>query len=248
MLGLDLSSPYFQFSTLSSPFSILNSPFSPYLCLMPEIQLTDECCLTLLPQKAAFWKERSTLIVSDLHLGKAGHFRKHGIAVPGQANAENLWHLSGLLMEHKPDRLLLLGDLFHSDYNHEWESFTDMLGNFPDLSTELVLGNHDVLPRSAFESEGIVCHDALSEGGIYFTHEPCEPVEYAKGYNLCGHIHPAIILRGKGRQSLRLPVFWFGSKGGVLPAFGYFTGMHVVRPAKTDKVFAVTSEDVMVVS
>lgn len=221
------------------------SPFSPYLYCMPEIQLTDECSLTLLPQKAAFWQERSTLIVSDLHLGKAGHFRKHGIAVPGQANTENLWHLSGLLMEHKPERLLLLGDLFHSDYNHEWESFTDMLRNFPQLNTELVLGNHDVLPRSTFESQGIVCHDALTEGGVYFTHEPCEPEEHKEGYNLCGHIHPAIILRGKGRQSLRLPVFWFGEKGGVMPAFGYFTGMHVVKPTKKDRVFAVTEEEVV---
>ena len=29
-----------------------------------------------------FWEEEKALIVSDLHFGKTGHFRKSGIAVP----------------------------------------------------------------------------------------------------------------------------------------------------------------------
>ena len=32
--------------------------------------------------RAAFWEEEETLFLSDLHVGKAAHFRKHGIAVP----------------------------------------------------------------------------------------------------------------------------------------------------------------------
>ena len=33
-------------------------------------------------QRCIFWEEEQSLIVSDLHLGKTGHFRKMGIAVP----------------------------------------------------------------------------------------------------------------------------------------------------------------------
>ena len=37
---------------------------------------------------------------------------------------------------------------------------------------------------------------------------------------------------------LRLPCFWFGAHVGVLPAFGTFTGMHPIKPAKGERIFA----------
>jgi metallophosphoesterase superfamily enzyme len=83
--------------------------------------------LELLPQKAIYWKSARTLIVSDLHLGKSGHFRKSGIPAPAGINQKNLNRLDKLLQSFKPNRLLILGDLFHSDANREWlefESFT----------------------------------------------------------------------------------------------------------------------------
>ena len=38
--------------------------------------------LDLLPQKAIYYPQHKTLLAADLHLGKAGHFRNAGIAVP----------------------------------------------------------------------------------------------------------------------------------------------------------------------
>jgi metallophosphoesterase superfamily enzyme len=101
----------------------------------------------LLPEHAIIWRNTNTLIVSDLHLGKGGHFRKNGVAMPIEVNLENLWKLSGLLLDHKPERLLLLGDLFHSSFNKEWDQFADVLANFPEIETVLVRGNHDILPE-----------------------------------------------------------------------------------------------------
>jgi hypothetical protein len=43
---------------------------------------------------------------------------------------------------------------------------------------------------------------------------------------------------------LRLPCFHFGAHCGVLPAFGDFTGMHVVRPEAGDRVFVVAEHGV----
>ena len=40
--------------------------------------------LLLLPEKAIYWKQQKALIAADVHLGKVGHFRKAGIAVPQQ--------------------------------------------------------------------------------------------------------------------------------------------------------------------
>ena len=58
-------------------------------------------------------------------------------------------------------------------------------------------------------------------------------------FNLYGHIHPGILLRGKAKQSLRLPCFWFSKNYGALPAFGRFTGSVSIRPNKEDQVFVI---------
>ena len=46
--------------------------------------------LILHPAKAIFWKEKSRLLLADVHLGKAGHFRKVGIPVPQRGGSANI--------------------------------------------------------------------------------------------------------------------------------------------------------------
>jgi metallophosphoesterase superfamily enzyme len=67
-------------------------------------------------------------------------------------------------------------------------------------------------------------------------------------YNLAGHIHPGVNLVGRGRQSLTLPCFYFGSRQGFLPAFGMFTGLARIAPKKDDKVFVVADNKIMLVA
>ena len=43
--------------------------------------------------KTIFWEEEKILILSDLHLGKSGHFRKAGIAIPQNILQEDLFRL-----------------------------------------------------------------------------------------------------------------------------------------------------------
>jgi metallophosphoesterase superfamily enzyme len=38
--------------------------------------------LWLSPERCLFWEEDKSLIISDIHLGKSGHFRKAGIGIP----------------------------------------------------------------------------------------------------------------------------------------------------------------------
>lgn len=193
----------------------------------------------LLPEKAVYWEEQKMLIVADVHLGKAGYFRKASIPVPAAVHWHDLQVLSSLLTMHQPGRVLLLGDLFHSTLNNEWWDFENLLEHFSEVQFLLVKGNHDMLPDAAYRWANI---EVYTEGfflyPFIFLHIPPEKGTHQDGYYLSGHIHPAVRI-GKGWQSEKLPCFHFRPEGGILPAFGRFTGFVSVKKQKNDRVFAV---------
>lgn len=192
-----------------------------------------------------YWQEAHALILADLHLGKATHFRKAGIAAPKAVEDTNFDHLISLLLAFSPKRVLLLGDLFHSDYNTVWEEWEELLEQFAHIQFELVPGNHDVLPPALYQQSALHIRPLkYQEGPFSFTHEPLEQPrnEY---YNLCGHIHPGVRLEGFGRQSLRLPCFYFGPRQGILPAFGSFTGLATLAVKREDQVFGIADSEVI---
>jgi uncharacterized protein len=201
--------------------------------------------ITLLPEKALYLKKYSTLVVADLHFGKVNHFRKAGIAVPARANDKNSSNLIEAIQACKPERVVFLGDLFHSHYNEEWETVGQVVKHFATCAFELVLGNHDILNLHQYERHSIkVIENKLLLGQWLLTHEPVPNVEESF-YNLAGHIHPGIRLKGSGRQSLMLPCFYFGKNQGILPAFGSFTGLAPIVPKKGENVFVIAEEKVM---
>lgn len=57
------------------------------------------------------------------------------------------------------------------------------------------------------------------------------------------------MLGGRAQDRLRLPCFWFTDAArqavGVLPAFGSFTGMHLIDRRPEDRVFAVMPQRVI---
>lgn len=199
--------------------------------------------MTLLPEKAIFWSKERVLILADLHLGKVTHFRKAGIGLPKAVENDNLDRLSQLILDHEPLKVILLGDLFHSTRNKEWDKFLDFMGRFAGTEFILVMGNHDILAEADYQAENLQCvQENLKYGPFLMTHHPTETKEL---YNLCGHVHPAIRLAGKGLQSMRLACFYFKDKQGILPAFGAFTGMHALQPSKQDAVFAISNHQVI---
>lgn len=199
----------------------------------------------LFPHKAIFWDRYKILLIADLHFGKAAHFRKEGIAVPPSVSEKNWAKLTYLLVETAPERVLFLGDLFHSKHNEDCERFGRFLKKFPDISYELVLGNHDILDTSVYEGFDMVIHDPVLEiSPFIFSHEPFEE-PHDELYNLAGHIHPAVKFRGTARQGLKLPCFYFSKMQGILPSFGSFTGNHSIKPKKEDDIFVVVEDKVM---
>lgn len=203
--------------------------------------------LLLHPFRAAYWEAQETLLLADLHLGKAEHFRREGLPVPSDVSLSNWDRLASLLFDFRPRRVLLLGDLFHSDYNRAWEAFCQLTAQFSTVRFELISGNHDILPQSRYREAGLEVHEAeLALPPFIFTHYPRDE-ETAAFYNLAGHVHPCVYLRGNGRQRARLACFHFGGAQGVLPAFGAFTGMSSVSPRAGDQVFVIAGDEVLAV-
>ena len=193
------------------------------------------------PHKVLYWPLTSTLIVTDLHLGKIQHFREAGIYLPKQAAMDNYERLSSLLVEFAPRNLLMLGDLFHSVYNADWQLFSELRHTFSHIDFQLVKGNHDIMDTSIFKKNDIVIYDhAHTIDCFQFTHYPCDPDP--SFYNLAGHLHPGVHLVGESRLSLKLPCFYFGNDRGLLPAFGSFTGISIIKPVTGDQVVVISEE------
>ncbi|MEP1032880.1 ligase-associated DNA damage response endonuclease PdeM [Ekhidna sp.] len=188
--------------------------------------------LTLLPERAVFWESKRILIISDLHLGKAGHFRKHGIPISKKIHLTDLQILESLIQKHRPKEVILLGDLFHSFENNEWKDFLRFLEVYDFVKFTLIEGNHDILDNYPLALE---MTPLLHLSPFSFTHIK----EESSYYNLSGHLHPGITIKGKARQSITMPCFCFSNNHGLLPAFGQFTGIKKIHPQKEDRVFGI---------
>ena len=194
--------------------------------------------------RSVFWEEQKALIVSDLHFGKTGHFRKAGIAVPQNVYKEDLQRLVSCLQYFKPQQLIAVGDLFHSLANLELDWFKRWRQNFSALEFHLVKGNHDILKAQWYEEMNIkVWEEELILDSIRFTHDYCQHT--GNEYSFCGHIHPGIVVNGLGKQSLRFPCFYFSAQHCILPAFSKFTGMATIEPSATDVVYAIVEKSLI---
>jgi uncharacterized protein len=188
-----------------------------------------------------FWEEEKTLIISDLHFGKTGHFRKSGIAVPQDVYKEDLHRLMQQVQYFNPEKIIFTGDLFHSYENQEHALFAKWRNSISANSIHLVKGNHDLLSNKVYEELGLVIHENIYTAGPFvFVHDHnSDTADLAKGYRISGHIHPGVRISGQGKQSLRFPCFYFSKNHAIMPAFSKFTGFVVIEPLKDDNVFAI---------
>lgn len=202
------------------------------------------------PDRSLFWEEQNTLIISDLHLGKSGHFRKAGIAVPQKIQVTDLQRLMSTLYAYKAERLIIVGDFTHSHFNKELDLFTKWRHDFSQLHIDLVQGNHDILDEQWYSANAITLHPwQLEIGAFCFRHEDKRQHKVYEDtraiYTFSGHLHPAFRLKGRGKQSLKFPCYYFRKDSCVLPAFSHFTGGFIVEPAKEEMVYAIVENEVM---
>ncbi len=195
------------------------------------------------PLKVLYWEEKEALLAADVHLGKVSHFRKSGIAVPVEKMKEDLIKLTHLLDEYQPKTVYFLGDLFHSDYNNEASYLEDLIREFSDVRFHLITGNHDLPAFRDKMAESLQIHDRLEIDGFLLTHEPDD--SSANLFQFCGHVHPAVRLKGPSKQQIKLPCFYLTDKRLILPSFGSFTGNKVLKPEKGSRVYVVADTKVL---
>ena len=196
--------------------------------------------------RSLFFLDRKTLVVADLHFGKAETFRAMSIPVPYGSTEKNLERLSAEIDRFEPSRLLVLGDLLHAATGRTPEML-DAVARWreqhPSIEIVVVRGNHDRRAGDPPSNWRMNCVDEpFVEATLAFRHTPGV---VADRYTLYGHIHPAISVVGRGRWRERLPCFVFGEHSGILPSFGDFTGMATIKTTRTDRVFVVAGQEVV---
>jgi DNA ligase-associated metallophosphoesterase len=213
-----------------------------------EISIAGET-LALYAERAVYWPRARTLLVADVHWGKAATFRAAAIPVPRGTTAESLTRLDAVLSHTGANRLIVLGDLFHAREGRAAETLRTVeiwRARHASLELTLVRGNHDRHAGDPPPELGIGTADGpLHEPPFVFTHHPM-PSEGA--YVVAGHLHPGVRLGGAGGLHARVPCFWFGRACAVLPAFGSFTGLAPISPERDDLVFALAGDEVIPVT
>jgi uncharacterized protein len=204
----------------------------------------------LLSERALYWPGASTLVVADLHWGKASTFRAVGIPIPVGTTSDDLARLDSALQRTQARRMVVLGDLFHAKAGRvashtlaELRRWRSLAGTFEIL---LVRGNHDRHAGDPPADLHINCINAPAfVPPFVFRHEP---VNSTDGYGLAGHVHPGLTLVGRGMQRETLPCFMVGKHSALLPAFGSFTGFGTVTPGPDDRAFVVAGDEVLSVA
>lgn len=196
--------------------------------------------VVLLPQHALWWPAQAALFIADLHLGKAATFRALGIPVPAGTTAGNLAQLTEMLAALPVRKLVVLGDFLHAAQAQTpavlhalalWRS------RHAALQITLVRGNHDSHAGDPPAALGIeIVDEPWRMGPFSACHHPQGD---APRHVLAGHVHPAVVLRGRGRDALRLPCFAVHAGFTLLPAFGLFTGAATLSPEPGCRLYAV---------
>lgn len=184
--------------------------------------------ITLMPERAAWWAGRRTLIVADLHLGKSETMRVAGLPVPDVDLDEQFERLECAVTLTGAERVVVAGDLIHAPAGLTPGLAARVAGRLEALRDRgvaivLVRGNHDRRIEGVEAAWGLVeIHETLEDGAIRFVHEPRHGRAGDRAF-VAGHLHPALVVGGFAGGGVRVPAFVVGGRGLILPAFSRFT-------------------------
>ena len=198
----------------------------------------EDTLLEMLPSRALFLPETKELLICDIHLGKADYFQQNGIPLTNNSDKNNFARIKKIVKKYSPEKLIILGDLFHSKFSID-KTLQKKVEDLPTLlktNVELVLGNHDV----GCNIKNIKILNNIKTKNIVFSHEPVNLADN-KTLNICGHYHPKLYLKNE-RDKLSFRCFAMDNNKNTLflPAFGDLTGGYPCK--KSFKKWAIISE------
>jgi len=156
------------------------------------------------PHPAALIKadNAKTLVIADPHLGWELTLHARGIHVPSQTS-KLLQKLTVLLSKHKPDALLILGDVKYTVVTAEpgeWRDIPDFFVQLKNYVKEIAIvrGNHDanlepLLPESVklLPATGTIAGDI----GLFHGHKWPSPMLLKCKTLIMGHVHPVVVFK-----------------------------------------------------
>ncbi|WP_421785631.1 ligase-associated DNA damage response endonuclease PdeM [Hyphobacterium sp.] len=181
---------------------------------------------------ALFVPAFAALLVADLHLEKGSAYAASGQLLPPYDTRKTLKRLAAAITLLKPETVIALGDSFHDlgadDRIHDADAkrLKELVGSVGEWVW--IEGNHDPVPPARF---GGVTRPEMRLGGLVLRHEP---VSGRADGEICGHLHPAAKVLGRGR---RLRCFATDGVRMILPAFGAYAGGLSVRDEAIRAVF-----------
>ena len=152
----------------------------------------EDTLIEMLPSRALFLPQTKELLICDVHLGKAEYFQQNGIPLTNNSDENNFTRIETIVRKYSPEKLIILGDLFHSKYSIS-KTLQKRVEDLPEqlkTNVELVLGNHDV----GCNIKNIKIFDIRKNKNITFSHEPLN-LSDNKSLNICGHYHPKLYLK-----------------------------------------------------
>ncbi len=206
--------------------------------------------------------KKRTLVVADLHLGLERAFSARGVNLPSQTN-RMLSRIESLVSDHKPTKLMILGDVKHGISKiagWEWSEIPFFFEKLLKLveEVEVVPGNHDgglvsLLPRQVVlhGSEGVCVHVAGRKVGLVHGHAWPAPDLFSCSTVLMGHHHFSVEMMDnfglRVAQQIWLVVRWNKDllASAYLKAHGVKPGLNPVRSFRSR--FGVTFSDGKVV-
>ncbi|MGB9741515.1 MAG: metallophosphoesterase [Candidatus Bathyarchaeia archaeon] len=177
----------------------------------------------LTPYPAAIIKTQKTrtLVIADLHIGWEMALAEKGIHIPTQT-PRLLKTLLMLIFKHKPDELLILGDVKHTVAKAELGEWQDVPEFFNELKNHVkeitvIRGNHDgnlepLLP----ENIKLLPATAITIGniGLFHGHRWPPPTLLKCETLVMGHVHPVLAFKDPAGFRVTKQV-WIKAKCGV---------------------------------
>lgn len=207
--------------------------------------------IDLLPERAAYWPSRQTLILADVHLGKCETLRAAGVPVPAGIVERDLDRLAAAAARAHATRILVVGDLLHHSTGLTPEFIETVAevrrGNLGGVEIGLIRGNHDRRVEAILDAWDVSLLPAAHlEGPFGFAHDPADGLVPAAACTWFGHLHPLCRI-GTRADGVSIPCFVVDSDHVLLPAFSLFTRGVAIVPRRTAAAYGIADGRVVLV-